>query len=254
MTASAPLTLVRLRPDLPALAAAAARHRLLPPRGDDLGYALHAALAALFGAKAPRPFALRQRERGGAELLGYTIASVGELRTLAALPGADGPEELRAALCPATLEPKPMPSAWPAALRLRFEVRLRPVLRTRQGRDGPVREHDAFLHARDAARAADTVPPEDREAVYRALLARELAREGAAELLGAELVAVRRLRVLRRPATPEGGRRPAAIEGPEARFAGTLRIADGDAFGRLVARGLGRHRAFGFGMLLLSAG
>jgi CRISPR system Cascade subunit CasE len=32
---------------------------------------------------------------------------------------------------------------------------------------------------------------------------------------------------------------------------GTLRVGDAEAFRALLARGLGRHRAFGFGMLLL---
>ncbi|MFG1478963.1 type I-E CRISPR-associated protein Cas6/Cse3/CasE [Xanthobacter sp. V4C-4] len=33
---------------------------------------------------------------------------------------------------------------------------------------------------------------------------------------------------------------------------GTLSVRDAEAFGVLLARGVGRHRAFGYGMLLLS--
>jgi CRISPR system Cascade subunit CasE len=40
-------------------------------------------------------------------------------------------------------------------------------------------------------------------------------------------------------------------EGPDAVLRGRLQIEDGNGFARLVARGIGRHRAFGFGMLLL---
>jgi CRISPR system Cascade subunit CasE len=32
---------------------------------------------------------------------------------------------------------------------------------------------------------------------------------------------------------------------------GILEVTGGEAFARLLARGVGRHRAFGFGMLLL---
>jgi len=39
--------------------------------------------------------------------------------------------------------------------------------------------------------------------------------------------------------------------GPDAVFKGVLQIHDADAFNRLLRRGIGRHRAFGFGMLLL---
>lgn len=39
--------------------------------------------------------------------------------------------------------------------------------------------------------------------------------------------------------------------GPDALFSGVLRVADPDAFAALLARGVGRHRAFGYGMLLL---
>jgi CRISPR system Cascade subunit CasE len=42
-----------------------------------------------------------------------------------------------------------------------------------------------------------------------------------------------------------------AIEGPDVTFAGTLLVADSAAFAALLARGVGRHTTFGYGMLLL---
>ena len=41
------------------------------------------------------------------------------------------------------------------------------------------------------------------------------------------------------------------VERPDALFTGEITVADPEAFCRLLARGVGRHRAFGFGMLLL---
>ena len=38
---------------------------------------------------------------------------------------------------------------------------------------------------------------------------------------------------------------------PDATLQGTLAVVDSGAFQALLARGVGRHRAFGFGMLLL---
>jgi CRISPR system Cascade subunit CasE len=40
-------------------------------------------------------------------------------------------------------------------------------------------------------------------------------------------------------------------EGPDAVLEGVLEVVDGEAFAALLRRGVGRHRAFGFGMLLL---
>jgi CRISPR system Cascade subunit CasE len=48
-----------------------------------------------------------------------------------------------------------------------------------------------------------------------------------------------------------GKRRVHTITGPDAVFKGEIQVTDGEAFARLVTRGVGRHRAFGFGMLLL---
>jgi CRISPR system Cascade subunit CasE len=58
--------------------------------------------------------------------------------------------------------------------------------------------------------------------------------------------------VLRRGALQTEGARPKRpVQGPDAVFTGVLQVRDSDAFAALVARGIGRHRAFGFGMLLL---
>jgi CRISPR system Cascade subunit CasE len=41
------------------------------------------------------------------------------------------------------------------------------------------------------------------------------------------------------------------VLGPDAVFTGVLQVLDTTAFAALVARGIGRHRAFGYGMVLL---
>jgi CRISPR system Cascade subunit CasE len=41
------------------------------------------------------------------------------------------------------------------------------------------------------------------------------------------------------------------VSGPDAVLAGQLRVTDPKAFTQLLASGVGRHRAFGFGLLLL---
>ena len=103
--------------------------------------------------------------------------------------------------------------------------------------------------------------PLKRETVYAQWLREHLAvREGtppqpwqgAVELLDVQLSAFARSKSVRRTqASADQGRKGHASDGPDATLKGRLRITDPTAFAHLVARGVGRHRAFGFGMLLL---
>jgi CRISPR system Cascade subunit CasE len=73
-----------------------------------------------------------------------------------------------------------------------------------------------------------------------------------AALVQARLEVFRLGRVVRRGSFAADGRRPLRPQlGPDATFTGVLQVRDPDAFAGLLARGIGRHRAFGFGMLLL---
>jgi CRISPR system Cascade subunit CasE len=249
------LALVRLTPDLDGLARVAAARGLIG-RGGDFGYALHAALAAALGNMAPKPFLLRADIRRP-EVLGYTGADPAEFKELARLPPVED-ADLVEALRLTEVEVRTLPVHWVPGCRLDFETRIRPVIRTRpEGRAGRTSERDAFLEAIDP----DEPPPTDftslrvwptRERIYEAWLSRELARGGAAQLEAAKMIAFKRTRVLRRPTQPGTGRARVESEGPDAILRGRLRIEDGAGFTALLGRGVGRHRAFGFGMLLLT--
>jgi CRISPR system Cascade subunit CasE len=240
------LHLLHLPPDPVALAAWATRHGLLSPDGDH-GYALHALLAAAFDGAAPQPF----RYLGGAQgLLAYTATAPERLREAAAL----APPDIAKALGLEALTTRPFPSQWHGGHRLGFEVRLRPVIRAKDGR-----ERDAFLHAIETT-PTDEAPDDGRshlakrEQIYLQWLARQLEATGAARLEpdSVRMEAFRLTRVLRKGRAKEDGRRPGgAFTGPDALIKGDLRVTDGPAFAELLARGIGRHRAFGFGMLLL---
>jgi CRISPR system Cascade subunit CasE len=255
---SAPLYMLKLEPCLPRLASWAFARRLAGHQGD-LGYALHAALAAVFGDRAPKPFRLREpranaRSEEGAfpALYGYGAADEVALKERAALAEPD----VYAALGLETLAVKPMPADWVEGRRLDFEVRIRPVVRCdRAGDRASIRERDAFLAALPPAAAAGPANAISREEVYRQWLARELRRDGAAVPLAGTLrmAGFQRTRVQRRGRPAKDARRPfgPSPEGPDALFTGTLEVHDGGAFAALVRRGIGRHRAFGFGMLLL---
>ncbi|MCL5669517.1 MAG: type I-E CRISPR-associated protein Cas6/Cse3/CasE [Gammaproteobacteria bacterium] len=231
--------LLRLQPDAKALAVWATRHGVLSPDGD-YGYALHALLSAAFGEQAPKPFRYMGNKQG---LLAYTLENLETLRLHASLATPD----VARALGLGELDARPFPSAWKEGQALGFEVRVRPVIRAKDGR-----ERDAFLHAVDAIPAAEGGGIAQRAMIYSDWLAKQFAIDGAAQINQAQMEEFRLTRVLRKAGTGENGKRkPLGVTGPDAVFKGQLQVGNPDTFARLLARGVGRHRAFGFGMLLL---
>jgi CRISPR system Cascade subunit CasE len=246
------LHLVRLPVSLRALAAFAVANGV---SDDDGGYALHLALRRRYGAAAPQPF--RLFDAGDApHLLGYT-ADAPALAEAAALPATEAGLD---PVFPDAPQLRAMPDQWREGARYAFEVRVRPVVRygaTRKAARGalPAAEEKENWWARagevDAWVAAlnrpDADPQVTRDQVYRDWLATRL--DPAATIESAELRQFRRV-TTRRSAHGQPGRK--TVEGPEALLAGTLAVRDPAAFAQALARGIGRHAAFGFGMLLLS--
>lgn len=237
--------LLRLQPDPHALATWATRHGVLSPDGD-FGYALHALLTTAFGELAPKPFSYRGERQG---LLAYTTAPLASLRLNARL----ATPEVARALGLDELDARPFPTAWQPGQFLGFELRARPVVRTKDGR-----ERDVFLQTIDAGGGTGLAPVTDhgalvqRAAIYTEWLNKQLALNGAAQIDEVRLDAFRLTRVLRKDGSGEnGGRKITNKAGPDAVFKGRLQVGNGEAFANLLARGVGRHRAFGFGMLLL---
>ncbi|MBK6591273.1 MAG: type I-E CRISPR-associated protein Cas6/Cse3/CasE [Burkholderiales bacterium] len=237
------LYLLHTQPDPQRLAAWAARHRLLDKEGD-LGYALHALLHAAFGEQAPQPFRYLDVEQG---LLAYTRLDATGLAQRVALAE---PDEAAALGLGQTrqhggMNVRPFPTQWAVGHTLGFEVRVRPIIR--EGKTG--RERDAFLAA--AEKAGDSRL--DRGEVYAQWLRDLLARQGGAELVDARMTRYQQLGVTRRSqrSSSDNVRHSRLVSGPDAVLAGQLRVTDPQAFAQLLAQGVGRHRAFGFGLLLL---
>lgn len=240
---SEPLYLMHTQPDPQRLAAWAARHRLLDKEGD-LGYALHALLRAAFGEQAPQPFRYLDAEQG---LLAYTRLDTTELVQRAALADPDAAAALGLGQTSrhGGMSVRPFPTQWTVGHALGFEVRVRPIIR--EGKTG--RERDAFLAAIE--KAADQRL--DRSQVYVQWLRDLLARQGGAELIEASITRYQLLGVTRKSqkGSADDVRQSRLVGGPDAVLAGQLRVKDQQAFAQLLAQGVGRHRAFGFGLLLL---
>jgi CRISPR system Cascade subunit CasE len=238
------LNLLHLQPDPRRLAAWATRHRLLNSSGD-LGYALHALLRAAFGDRAPRSYRYLDAEQG---LFAYTDLSPDELHRAAALapPDAAAALGLGATRFHQGLNVRPFPTRWPVGNVLGFDVRVRPVIR--EGQSG--KERDAFLAAVEKSGGAARA----RNEVYVRWLGEQFARQGGAQMIDARLDRFRLLDVVRktqRTGAKDEPRSARRVGGPDAVLIGHLRVTDLDAFAAVLARGIGRHRAFGFGLLLL---
>lgn len=224
-----------------------AREMRLPDHPFDPDYILHSILNELVGPGCLRPFATDPRSRGSA-ILAYSPLDAEGLQERAQTMA---PPEVFGLVDWEASQGKPLPTSWPVGQQVGFRARVSPVVRGPKGhgqngveprKQRP--EVDAYL-----AQCWQQEEAPNREAVYREWLGRELSRAGAAEPIEMRMTGFRLKRALRR----DGRRKAQAITRPDALFKGTLRIADSEAFQALLARGLGRHRGFGFGMLLLTA-
>jgi len=223
----------------------AARRLGLPLQRVDEGYLLHCVLRALFGAQAPQPFIIHGLSGRRLTVLGY---SGSDDRQLGDYARTFADPVIWAACEVDAIASKPMPDRWRRGLRLGFETRVSPLARA-SAHSGHVRqgaEVDFFL--KRCWEVGELVPV-DREKTYCEWLSRELGREGAATLTAARLLSLRRERFARRDHS--NSHRLVVCERPDATMTGTLEVGDPAAFARLLRRGLGRHRAFGLGMLLL---
>lgn len=249
-----PLFLIRVPVAMDKLARCAGERGWLRHRGHTAGFdegrALHHLLDETFGPGVLRPFRLLVAPRGNTgSLYGYCESDGDSLREGGRI---HAPPEHLGVLRLDRLEGKAMPTGWTDGRRIGFDLRVRPVRRLKNDlgsgdtafRKGA--ELDAFLV--EALRQYPDNPQgmgedtQTREAVYLDWLAERL--EPVAELDhdATRLVRFQRVGVSRGTAGPEG---------PDATFHGALMVKDPGSFTALLARGVGRHRAYGYGMLLL---
>ncbi len=215
----------------------------------DEGLALHHLTVEMFGERALRPFRLLvpPRARTG-NLYAYATCPSGELRNLAGVQAM--PDQI-VVLPPDRLLTKPMPENFSTGQRIGFDLRLRPVRRLKRplgDRFGAGSEVDAFvveaLREYAGNETGMAAAGHTREAVYLDWLAERLAPAAGLDRTATRLHAFRRSRVVRNGV---------AQEGPEAVIHGTLTVTDPVHFDEMLTRGVGRHCAYGFGMLLLRA-
>lgn len=222
----------------------------------DPGYALHMLLSAMFGKSILQPFRLLQSShQSTATLYGYTRQDPEHLRDLAKTVA--GPDDLTI-LDPDQMLWKQMPDRFKRGQMLGFDIRTKPIerveatKRTQSGqRHSTFTERDYFpMYGQHREQcngngngngSAGNGTPRTRESDYTCWLDHKLST--AAEVVTCRLAAFYR-------GTAYRGRNRTVV-GPDATLQGTLRIADPDEFRKKLEQGVGRHKAYGYGMMLL---
>lgn len=214
----------------------------------DRGRALHHLLTEVFGRRALSPFRL-MAPKGNFTASLYAYCNKGREELLEAAANFALPDHLEV-LDSGRILAKAVPTVWREGQQLGFEVQAWPVrrvsrpFRTSKGglvgnkRKNGSTELDAFLL--EALRNPGTRLRRDE--IYLSWLQEQLGVVADLDRDASRLARFQRVRV---------ARGNAMVEGPQALFLGALTVKDTRAFGKLLRRGIGRHRAYGYGMLLL---
>jgi len=239
-----PFYMIQCTLDPRAFVAFAREQGLDPGRGElDLGYLGHAWLKAAFGDLAPGRWRLfmpgpMQRQSLPARILAYSDHPAGALGDHLVRFGTPSVE----AVCPAdAIQGKALPREWPTNRRYAFEALCCPV--GRKARQGT--EKDVFLLATEQA-PKETL---ERAAVYQDWFKTRAEAVEGIQILDIDVNAFRLGKVMRK--TQDHPRKPRQAIRPQAEFRGILKATGDGSLLDLLRRGVGRHRAFGFGMILL---
>ena len=247
-----PLRMVRFEANNRAMA------RWMGPRGlRDTGDALRCLLKECLGEKRPLVFRPMPKNRQPVRIvLGYCRHGQEELEDELQMLADPMQRQALPRGCVAT---KDMPGEWPEGKVLRFEARMRPVVRLDRkldpihpgvlehlGRPGVNLGQECDAHRwREMKINGDGERP-DRQRSYGEWLSERAARQGGCEIDArqVELTTYRKSPMVTRS-------NPRGVIGPDAILRGVLRIVDPERFAEVIAAGIGRHRAYGYGMILL---
>ena len=144
---------------------------------------------------------------------------------------------------------KPLPNEWTLGQRIGFDTRVCPVKRksgTSGLREKAEVEIDAYLSYLETIR-------ERKEILSRFQVYEEWVRAQCDAALAVRClqVGVRSFQLVAMQRRNQAREIRSAIRRPEALISGIFEIVSPSAFQAFLRRGIGRHRAFGFGMILL---
>ena len=200
--------------------------------------ALHCLVYGTFGKESvPKPFLIQpetREELGKASILAYTPLEAAELKELAT---ENQTLAMESVIPPETIRTAETPPVWPAGARIGFSTRVRPTLRRKWEQTGRSTERDIYLE-----RAGEMT----RAELYCDWTGWMIEKQGGAKPIPDTLAMTQfRLTNVRRQRNSKNS------SGPDTTIRGILEVTDPEKFGQLLSTGIGRHRAYGYGMLLL---
>ena len=223
----------------------------LPLKKVGNNYLVHCALSELFQDQAPKPFSVEDNHRQIADYDGQQIRvlcySEFDWETLQKLAQGFASPTVYEIVDWKRMASKPMPSEFPDGMELGFELRTCPVIR--KASHGPKwnkgQEVDVFLSK--VWEIDDESIEVDREKTYKEWIIRYFERQDGVNLTSVNVKRFSIERMSRRNHKPN--RKVKIIQRPDVTFTGTLKVKNGNEFEKLLYRGIGRHKSFGFGML-----
>lgn len=215
----------------------------LSGREDDteLGYGVHAWLGAAFGDLAPKPWRLLMDKHRPPRILGYASHDASALQQRV----VEFAEPSVLQVCPEPqlmIASRSMPT-WEKGRKLGFQTLVCPI--GRKARSGI--EKDLFLIHADSQSGNDGL---SREEIY-CDWAKQRFNDYSVTVDYMRLAGFRLVKQIRQTQSAKGERVLRQIVRPQALLEGELTIEDPNRFARLLRHGVGRHRAFGYGMILL---
>ena len=201
----------------------------------DSDRALHCLVFHTFGqARAPRSFIAipdKDQPRLHSKFLAYSAAPADEMRNIAL---TNQTPVTAGIMSPFSLVSSPLPDAWRQGYTLHFQIRVSPTYRDRK-----TRNH------RDLQLKHDAAPT--RETTYYHWLSK-LLREKAGAHAPPEAMQLTRFRTIGVQRSPAAS--PMTV--PDATIRGTCTIEEPDKWAQALGEGIGRNKAYGYGMLLLT--
>lgn len=215
----------------------------LSGREDDteLGYGVHAWLGAAFGDLAPKPWRLLMDKHRPPRILGYASHDASALQQRV----VEFAEPSVLQVCPEPqlmIASRSMPT-WEKGRKLGFQTLVCPIGRKARSRI----EKDLFLIHADSQSGDDGL---SREEIY-CDWAKQRFNDYSVTVDYMRLAGFRLVKQMRQTQSAKGERVLRQIVRPQAVLEGELTIEDPNRFARLLRHGVGRHRAFGYGMILL---
>ena len=223
----------------------------------DEGLALHTLLSSVFGKSTLQPFRLFASDRRiAATLYAYADLDAANLKETAEFTAT--PDCLEVINTRQILS-KQMRLDFPNGQILGFDVRVRPVRRlmndlldsqsgktlTKGSEIDAFRVHVLRLYPNgwNNDTASSNRMEQSRSKIYIEWLIERLSDSTEIQLQNCHLVRFQRNRIYRNQGV--------SIEGPDACIQGSLTVKQSSEFAKKVCNGIGRHKAYGYGMLML---